>query len=461
MKFLQKNKDQPEPALQLGSPRKKRKQDQAHAEHEEISAYFTSVRPTLAEQVSNIQAKDVSRQSLRGDSRPHRQRSSAVDNVIPTIEPASKPPSLAIGITRSCHEDGGYISWSESIVAPSLPPARLHSARRRDSGQLGPMSCRVETDSTRGGGSLHLRPAPPTLSRHLMDDAGGQFQPSSLPPTNERQFRSHSLPQHTSSPHRANLLDRVALRRDLKTVASLSSMPPIVPIRDDHRPREADISHALPNLKVKNNSLDIQSLGPSGHVDDNPNLETECHVQDEIYQQNSSSSLGQILQCCNSAFHEMRMDQTQQPRVRASLPKIQPQPNVRFSSTLHPTIRKIPTVRFSGYEDICRPGTSKRNRSNIYEQQEQRQHEISDTNIPFEDEPAAPYTVQNGFFEEDEFDDSQHDLLEEVDLGDYGIGSPICNKSATQPSGDVFAEAIQSRNQVTTKPGFWRPHKLY
>lgn len=49
MKFLQKEKDQPESALPQSVPKKKRKKDHVNTKEDEISAFFTAVRPALAE----------------------------------------------------------------------------------------------------------------------------------------------------------------------------------------------------------------------------------------------------------------------------------------------------------------------------------------------------------------------------------------------------------------------------
>ena len=458
---MQKKKDQPEPALHPGSPRRKRKQDQAHAEEEEIFAYFTSVRPTLAEQVSSVQAKDISRQSLRVNDRSQLQRSPAVENAIPTAELTSKASSLAFGRTRSCHESGSNISWSESILTPSVPPARLRSGMTGDSGQPNPVPCRLETDDACGSELLHLLPAPSTVTRHLMDDddVGERFQVSSLPPTNARLSRSHSLPQHTSSPHHTSVLDQIALRRNLETVASCSSMPPVVPNKSSHRYKKVDLPHVSPSSEIKNYSLHIQPLEPSSHPIDDFRCEPE-HRQQEAEQQTSSSSLGQILEHCNSAFQEGREAQVRQPCARAAFPEDQPQSNTNSNSALPPTIRRIPTVRFAVSEGVFRPNPPKANRSSIYEQQGQRRHEISDT-IFQPVETSAPYMAQNEYFDEEEFDYSRHDLAEEIGSESYGFGSLPYDEATAESSGDIFVEKNQHRSDIAARPRFWRPHKLY
>jgi hypothetical protein len=59
MRFLQKEKDLPESAPQHGATKKKRKKDHTHTKEGEISAFFTAVRPVLAEQDGNARPIEI------------------------------------------------------------------------------------------------------------------------------------------------------------------------------------------------------------------------------------------------------------------------------------------------------------------------------------------------------------------------------------------------------------------
>jgi hypothetical protein len=131
MRFLQKHKDQPEAIPQTGLSKKRLKKDHAHAREEEISAYFTTVRPALAQQDGNIQAKEGSEEKNLTQELDHRRdRLAEVDNAMPTIEMPDKAPYLGFGSRGPRHESGSYISWSESNRAPSATPIipRIESA---------------------------------------------------------------------------------------------------------------------------------------------------------------------------------------------------------------------------------------------------------------------------------------------------------------------------------------------
>ncbi|KAJ4345250.1 uncharacterized protein N0V89_011380 [Didymosphaeria variabile] len=114
MKFLQKHKDKTGVGPLSGSPKKQRKKDQAHAKEEEISAYFTSVRPALAEQELNIQTKKPSPKKLREADSGRRGPPPIVDEAVPTVEPADQTPYSGLEGGGPRHESRSYISWSES-----------------------------------------------------------------------------------------------------------------------------------------------------------------------------------------------------------------------------------------------------------------------------------------------------------------------------------------------------------
>lgn len=345
MKFLQKNKNQPETEPKSGLSKKKRKKDQAHAKEGEISAYFTSVRPALAEKDVNIQAKEGSRRKgLRGADRREPERSSVVDNAIPTVELPDKASYLGFGSRGPRHESQSYISWSESIRAPSGTPAGQRAGSTVNVGQLDLAHGGRERGNTEGGQALHPRPARPTVTGPITEGSGGRFQVSSLAPANDRVSRSHSLPQHTSSPRRVNLVDRAAKRRPtLESAASPSSMPPFIPIRADVRREQRGPAQTASASGLRHSSL--SSGDPTlAHKGDCPHSEARCALADDDPQ--TSSSLGRILKDCNTAFDERRRAAVSYGTnaVRAEVSEIPIQERTRTDRRPYPTIRRMPTV---------------------------------------------------------------------------------------------------------------------
>ncbi|KAJ4287984.1 hypothetical protein N0V90_011999 [Kalmusia sp. IMI 367209] len=462
MKFLQKHKDQPETDPQPGSPKKKRKKDQAHAREQEISAYFTSVRPTLAEKDSKIQAKESHRKKLRGIDRSERERSPVVDNAISTVEPTDKISYLGFGGKGPGHESGSYVSWSESIRAPSVMPARPRIESVITNGQLDLVHGGQEAGNTDGGGMLHSRPTPPTMATHLTNGSGERFQVSSLPPTNERLSRSHSLPQHPSSPRRLNLVDRAASRRTLESAASPSSMPPFVPTHSDHQRGHFRTHHVPTIFKARNHPLSVQISDPAQIRDNTFERETEQPSMGEGDHQ-TSSSLGRILEECNTVFHERRkVEALQANNTQEQFLGVPYHRVLRTNSERYPTIREVPTVRFASAEETYRPRAPTLSGPSIYEQQQQRQddleHELLDDEV---DTLQVSDTVQHEYFDGD-LDIGERAWNEEAELTAYcTLLDPVEEDQAYTRQVDDGMDRAWVRSNIVARPGFWRPNRLY
>ncbi|KAF2437369.1 hypothetical protein P171DRAFT_400076 [Karstenula rhodostoma CBS 690.94] len=451
MRFLQKHKGKAEVGPPPGSPRKKRKKDQAHVKEDEISAYFTSVRPTLAEQDLNVHTKKPSHRKLRDASRSLRQPSSVVDQAILTVEPADQTSYPGSGGRGPRHESGSYVSWPESVRVPSLTPAHGRVEAAKSSGQL---------DSTRGGRTgnnvggevLHSPPIPPITTRHLVDNIGGRFQVSSLPPTNERLSRSHSLPQHTSSPRRINLVDRAARRRTLEDVASPSSMPPFVSTHSGHR-RHIPASRGHTHC--------VQPPDPTVHRDVSLDHETEPLAHDDLGQ-HTSSSLGRILQECNTAFHEKRIAEALQHKSQGPYPRVPVQSNMRQTPEAYPTVRRIPSVRFAGVDELYYPAVPKVAGPSLYERQEEELYGHADQLFYEEGALPPPQDMHDVYFDEEAFDYAEQDWDDEAELADDGVGAdPPVNEADVHHLDGNIADRVHGRAGIVAKPGFWRPHKLY
>lgn len=452
MRFLQKHNDKAEVNPPPGSPRKKRKKDNAHVNENEISAYFTSVRPALAKQDLDVQTKKRSHRKLRDVNCSLQQPPSVDDQAIPTVEPADQTSHLGFGDRGPRHESGSSISWSESIRIPSLTPAHCRLEVTKSSGQLG--STRSDKiGNTVGGEVLHSPPNPPITTRHVMDNVGGQFQVSSLPPKNECLSRSHSLPQHTSSPRRINMVDRAARRRTMEDVASPSTMPSFVSTHRDHR-------RHIYRSDILESRGHVQFVQPTIHRDVRLDSDTEPPAHEDLGQ-HASSSLGRILQECNTAFHQQRTAEALQPNDQDSYQRAPGQSNMRQATEAYPTVRRIPNVRFAGVE-VYYPAVPTIAGPSIYEQQEEELYGHTNQLFCEEGTLPPPQDMQDEYFDEVAFDSAEQDWDDEAELADDGVGlDPLINEMDRRQMNDNIADSIQSRGSIVAQPGFWRPHKLY
>lgn len=422
MKFLQKHRDQSDVSQLPRLQRKKRKVDKAHAREEEISAYFSSVRPALAEQKSNTQAKDGSHQKLRGHDRSERSRSDTVHRVVPTVEPVDKPSYPGYGGRGPHHDNGSYISWSETVRLPSTTPGRLRIEPAVDTGQLDPVSGGREAGNTYGGGLLHSPPAPPTVTNHLPDGSGQRIQVPSLP-TNGHPSQSHPLPKYTSSPR----LAEAGMKRETReTVTSRLSIPPFVFTPSDYGCRQTHIPHIPAITEAGVRSHAVQVADPTRRRFDRIGNETEQYTPGEG---DHETSLGrrQIIQDCNREFTEWRRTEAQSRTQRSSLRA--PVESARRSTfTSCPTFRNVLPVRGS----VCvkqdyDPDLSTVSGLGIYEQQEHRQYGYKPGGI------LPTSNVSNGgFFKRADYDSNYRYHEQNRDDTTYGQG-PLMNDDGYKP----------------------------
>lgn len=472
MKFLQKHKDQPEAAPHAGLPKKKRKKDHAQAKQEEISAYFTSVRPALVEKDVNAQAKESPRrQSLPRDSPQQRERSSLADNAIPTIEIPDKTSYLGFGSRGPRHESGSYISWSESIRAPSVAPIRVQTGPVLTSGQLG--SIYGGKDSVGAGGDGVQSYAPRSESKHLTDGSGGCFQVSSMAPPERPVFRSNSSPQRTRSPWPPRSNDSSGRRQTLETVASPSSMPAAIPVRSEPRRERrpptrmrevhepATVRHSPYKPELHPRHLNTRDDVSNGSIATNDDPQT-------------SSSLGRLLLECNTVFNERRHEAAASgvPNMAPGNPDSIQRNDRRLSGNLAAgRIRSLPTVRFAGVEtyppqvsmyEYAGPG--------IYEEQERRTYPVSQPDVA--DDGMLQYSFVAGGEEEVNERHAYDDLDYTYDELDWRPSREDDTLSLGLDDGTLEAEYIppyEAKERETRLPqpddvvarGFWRPHKLY
>ncbi|KAF2831294.1 hypothetical protein CC86DRAFT_463214 [Ophiobolus disseminans] len=451
MKFLQKEKDPPEPAPQQTAPKKKkRKKDHAHTKEGEISAFFTSVRPALAEKNNNAQTHGARELESTAPvtGRHERERSTKSSGVVATIEVHEKGPFLGFGSRGPRHESTSYVSWSDSVHAPEVTSQRPKQFAPMDDQQR--VSTQQTASTTAGGeGDIFKRPAPRT-AKCTTHDSREHFMvsPVDRSDSHQRASRSHSYPQRTSSPRKVNLVDRTTKVHSIGPADSPSSMPPSVPTRTVNEPQRQPTGTARTTRQHR--------VEQSRHQQD---TQTNEEVEAEIGPQ-TSSDLERVIQQCHRTFHERRRVSPPQRRhtVQSEAPLEQ---DIREGNS-GAGVNRLRQVRFSGL-DMPSPVAPNFPGPGIYEQQAHRQTMPSDTF--YDDEEILGGSHLTG----QEYIDNSNDILcgepdwegypREPAGYDLGIEAQDYSAEETPVSGEMV-QHLPSDNSIVA-PGFWRPNRLY
>lgn len=457
MKFLQQNKEQSESAPPEDGPKKKRKKDRTQTKEGEISAFFTSVRPALAEKDENALVNH-GEDSVNTASRTTRREQDQVikpDAVIPTTEAPDKGSYLGFGSRGPRHGSANYISWSESARTPSATPRQAQCQLPVPKSQNKSTKCLTDGDKVQKDKTVFKRSAPPSVSRRKTDANAKRFVVSSMSSSQQRLSRSHSYPQHTSSPRRVNLVDRAAKSQMTDAVASPSSLPPSVPARTTVESDRIEPATGSKRASLHSYTTNVSMSRRATSHDEESVLDAEAQT---------SSDLGRVLQQCNDTFNERR--QATAPRRRHTIlpdtsradDSVERQPH----RSTYPRLQEVRTVRFSGV-DSRSPRLPSFPGPCIYEQQAQR-HRIPmpqavEYNFIYEDEYLAAQNYAGEDEERISHEQMEEQFAEEPDL--YGAGL----EDEKWGSGEWFAsedivQHIESDNSVVA-PGFWRPNKLY
>jgi hypothetical protein len=233
MAFLKKKGNDNEPVARVVASNKKQKRDQAHNKEEEISAFFTSVRPTLADASRNRQATSDHQSSRISKSyiSPNRKRArereleetSIFHEVVPTVEKQGSTPYLnpSGGLSQG---DTSQISWSESHRILSRTSGIVRVVPTIDIGHSG--STRPSRDTTN---VEHLRnPSSVVTQKKPRGTTELLRVQSSTHPIQDDRAKSLSCHASVSSPRRLNLNnkgERIVVDNRAVSVAASSSLP--------------------------------------------------------------------------------------------------------------------------------------------------------------------------------------------------------------------------------------------
>ncbi|KAH6879061.1 hypothetical protein BKA58DRAFT_453277 [Alternaria rosae] len=446
MKFLQKHKDEPELVLRTEPSKKKRKKDNEQIKEGEISAFFTSARPALFEKNTNTLPQPPAPKTKR---RRH-DRSSVDEVAIPIVEATVQAPYLGFGSRGPRHESDSYISWSESIQAPSTAPARPHKFRIRPSSHDVDFHDESESRRVKENEPFKVPARPPPMTKRRVDSSSvDHFRVSSLAPSHSRASRSQSYPQHTSSPRRPNLVDRSTNPRATDNVYSPSSMPPSRPkhVIGTHRTR-------LPSSSKidRSDSTPVSGMtASSGHRQENQNREYSPAGERRIP---TSSDLGVVLRHCNDTFHERRLATGSRRRHTEETQPSYLQSTMRQNTRdMHHAAHRGPNVHFA-------------------DQSHHRQRQRSHTQWELDEGLLqSPFPSEENYLDQD--DQTGYDDEMEHDTENWGEVSEeppphslddipvMCDNH--EAYAETEAELVQDSRpgNDTVAPGFWRPNKLY
>jgi hypothetical protein len=453
MKFLQKEKDSPDPAPPQGIQNKKRKKDHAHNKESEISAFFTSVRPPLVERDGNTSANKVQKGGSGITATGHRERDHLTKSsgVVPRTEIAAKDSDLGCGSRGPRHESTSYVSWSESVQAPDMAAQRPGHLPAVDHDQSKySKHHQVGSDASGAGDTNYKHPSHPVVNEKR---GGGtsieRFRMSSVAPSQQRMSRSNSYPQHTSSPRKLNLIDRAAKFQSTDSVASPSSMPPYA----SHRARvehQCSEPRSKPRSGQRDTALSAVKTALSHHHND-----TDAEADMHDVERETSSDLGRVIQQCDHKFREQRRTTDLHERYLVN----HPSSHLLIGSAGR---HRRPTVRFSEVE-MPSPQIPNFPGASIYEQQAQWQQ------VPSQTVPGTQYLLEGSCFGEEDFTYQQDDITTHEQNWDEHIEEPRVYRENTEigmfglegahASGNIV-QRLRPEDSVVA-PGFWRPNRLY
>ncbi|KAF1912473.1 hypothetical protein BDU57DRAFT_505197 [Ampelomyces quisqualis] len=457
MKFLQRDKDTSGPATQHGASTKKRKKDHVHTKEGDISAFFTSVRPTPKERDSNVPT-DRARQNndvVDKTARRERELSQNSDSIVPTIEMPGNGSYLGFGNRGPQHESTGYVSWSESIRAPDM------TTRHRK--QLPAVLCRQDVSSrhrpldSHPFGTTDRFKGPTHSSQHASkpDMSVERFKMSSVVPGQFRVSRSHSYPRDTSSPRKVNMVDHATQFTSTASVASPNSMPPSLLIR----------AGAERQRVSQEGGIELPSSGSC------PRIQQQIRVVDEgntaDVEQGTSPDLERVIQHCNHTFREqqLRANEADDEHISTyanNVPRYD-RPEIRSAA------QRRPSVRFSTSEMLS-PRLPNFVDSSIYEQQAQQRQDVLPVMFEGEEdlENSYSYLLADGLFAGQEAAFDHGDISDAARIWDDREALLYCEAGTATgesppdevPTSGDMVQRMSLDNGVVA-PGFWRPNRLY
>jgi hypothetical protein len=458
MRFLQKEKDQPESAPQYGTTKKKRKKDHKHTKEGEISAFFTAVRPVLAEDDGNIRPIGVRADNSKTATASNREREQSLKSstVLPTIEVSEKAPFLRSRSRDPRHESTSYVSWSDSVRASDLTYERLKHMQANEKESHVLSKHRDDGAANLGEDTEFKRTVPSPVTRQQRNESSGRFRISSMAPSQARISRSHSYPQEASSPRKVNLVDRAVEVRSTDSVASPSLRPHLVTA-------DTRIEDPRPGPSVNSNLTEYSAMRrpATSQVTRSRQVEPTSN-SDMVMEQQTSSDLGMAIQQCHHTFQYQRRA-VESPRQRSTALRAidigdrYSHPPATRQACRRPVVRfsevELPSSRLPNF-----PGPS------IYEQQTYQRRDHS--HIKLDDDAL----LDNSYVAEQNITNGDDDMLYEDGDWEAQLEEPLLYEETGIVEDEYEMEELRAPHSTVqhltshsgvVAPGFWRPNKLY
>ena len=299
MRFLRGRKDAPEEQANPDSQRKRRRKDLTRANQEEVSAYFTTTRPVLAEKESNIQSKVSSSrqaQTLISERKIKQQKSASIDSAIPTIELPEKP-YLGFGSRGTRHESTPCLSWSSSIRNSSETPVSRRALTTIEVGQLETVQARQHGTDININRPLSAVPDTRRRRSNLVDSDRDHCSVSFLRPMSRGEILAQTPRSQLHSPQKPVLSNNSETKGPKPQKVISSSDGPL-----SRRVKRLQYDHP----KVQNDDSATSVVAHSECLEPQSRLQTNNYnrtssVKGEPEPQ-ASSTLNKLLRECDSAF---------------------------------------------------------------------------------------------------------------------------------------------------------------
>ncbi|XPS70900.1 hypothetical protein M3J07_003101 [Ascochyta lentis] len=462
MRFLRTDYVGDEHSAQATDGKKKRKKDHAQAKEEDISAFFTSIRPALANVAANQLANGarpmVIAPAAKTDRRELvREEPTVLDAAVRTASPEDRVSYLWSASRRPRRESTSYVSWSESFRAPSTTPGHRERTPAVHGERLGP-SYRGRKERRQRHASLR-RLGTSSIVREPIVAVTEQARGSLVAPLHSGFSRLRSLPRRSSPPSRSISVDQVVTRRTTEDGPLLSSIWPVLRSVGNRDSQEHPVIGDSRSVR----SIATSYASESAVLTQKQMSEKAATTFVNRQSPQESSSLGGILQYCNNSSYAER------PRTA---PRRSHNVGMRFSPDLRDAARQS-RQRAHGRTTqlatiaLLAPDMQSRQVGNfsgpgLYAQQEQRQHLAVPFHVEEEHGLQLAYSGGQGPASEVRFS-AQGDVesvseepvsygtMEELDGEDDEVAGLV------YAAGDV--EAVHGTR--ITSSGFWRPNKLY
>ena len=226
MNFLRNNGVKNESSKDTPEVQRKRKRDKSRTKEEDISAFFTSTRPVLADKGRDV--KTGSEYTATKTQRSERRRAPSIqlEAVVHTTDSGKRQPQLDSNASYPRQKSTSYISWSESVYASGSERQggrKIEQVRRSNRSSQTKSEVRSKRHT-----ALRQQHVPSSLVyEQPIDNAEFASAPPIVPvPTDLSD--SQSLPGRSFSRRRMHFVDRAAGGDQVEEVVPPSSMLPVL-----------------------------------------------------------------------------------------------------------------------------------------------------------------------------------------------------------------------------------------